>query len=225
MANSHGWDRTIRVYIGPMWAGKTEEKAFGKLRAVLRAIEHGAEVTGIFIKPSRDTRDEDPTRPKSHGGHELPEFPAQIIDAKNPSVMLTDEDVLAADVIVIDEGQFFDPDIARVILNLYHRYGKYIVFCALDTDHLGQPFPASAAVAMLPEARIYKIKATCIDCGRRATRSMRLIDGKPAPPDDHRFRVQTGEGGPAEDEPEVDYVPLCLEDFVKRQWDAGIDVL
>ena len=57
-----------------------------------------------------------------------------------------------------------------------------VIVAGLDQDFRAQPFPAMAQLMAVAE-QVDKLYAICVRCGAYATRSQRLIDGKPAPAD------------------------------------------
>jgi thymidine kinase len=55
-----------------------------------------------------------------------------------------------------------------------------VISTGLDMDFRGEPFgPMPALMAEADE--VVKLRAICARCGRDASRSQRLIDGRPAP--------------------------------------------
>ncbi|WP_380675162.1 thymidine kinase [Salinigranum sp. GCM10025319] len=86
------------------------------------------------------------------------------------------------DVVAIDEGNFFGPELPQVCESLADD-GYRVVVCGLDTTFRGEPFepmPHLMAVAEYVE----KLQAICSVCGEPATRTQRLVDGEPAHVDD-----------------------------------------
>nr|WP_266096501.1 hypothetical protein [Rubrobacter marinus] len=58
--------------------------------------------------------------------------------------------------------------------------GYEVVAAGLDQDFRGEPFgPMADLLAVADE--VVKLRAICARCGRDASRTQRLIDGKPAP--------------------------------------------
>ena len=79
----------------------------------------------------------------------------------------------------IDEAQFLDDSLPEVVEQLVVD-GKRVVVAGLDRDFRGLPFgpmPALLAQAELVD----KLHAVCEVCGREATLTQRLLDGRPAP--------------------------------------------
>jgi thymidine kinase len=76
------------------------------------------------------------------------------------------------EVIGIDEGQFFDPGILQLTVELVHL-GKRIVLAGLDTTFTGEPFgPIPALMAVSDE--VTKLSAVCMVCGAPAIHTQRL---------------------------------------------------
>jgi thymidine kinase len=81
--------------------------------------------------------------------------------------------------VAIEEAQFFDEGIIEVYRRLADA-GYDVIAAGLDMDFKGEPFgPMPSLLAEADE--VVKFRAICARCGREASRSQRLIDGKPAP--------------------------------------------
>ncbi len=86
-----------------------------------------------------------------------------------------------ADIVAIEEGQFFDaglPDVAERLA----ESGKQVLITGLDRDFRGIPFGSMPRLMALAD-QVTKLTAICVVCGEPATRTQRLIDGEPAPAD------------------------------------------
>ncbi|WP_298841953.1 thymidine kinase, partial [Clostridium sp.] len=81
-------------------------------------------------------------------------------------------------VIAIDEVQFFDKGIIDIITSLADD-NKRVICAGLDMDFRGEPFGPIPALLAIAEF-VDKIQAICVVCGNPATRTQRLINGKPA---------------------------------------------
>ena len=157
---------SFELITGPMSCGKTEEL----LRRIKRAIIAKKKVK--VISPALDTREQGDYI-KSRNGMFL-----EAIKVKSASEILThitSEDKIVA----IDELQFFDDEIIDVIKSLMDM-GKKVIGSGLDLDFKSEPFgqmPNLLAIA----TKVDKLTAVCMKCGCDfATRTQRLIDGKPA---------------------------------------------
>lgn len=157
-----GW---VEVICGSMFSGKSEEL----IRRVRRS-QFAKQKIAVF-KPKIDNRYSE----ESVVSHNGSSFIAHPISHSSDIFKLVDAEV---DVIAIDEVQFFDEEIVKVIQQLADS--GYRVICAgLDQDFRGEPFthmPALMAVAEL----VTKLQAVCSSCGSPASRTQRLINGRPA---------------------------------------------
>ncbi|WBW98475.1 thymidine kinase [Oceanirhabdus sp. W0125-5] len=159
---SHGW---IEVVIGPMYSGKSEEL----IRRVRRAKI--AKMKVQVFKPSVDDRySKDDV--VSHCGEKVEAMPVK--DSSEVMGKL-DHDTK---VVAIDEVQFFDINILDVIEELAAK-GLRVICAGLDMDFKGEPFGPIPRLLAVAE-KVDKISAICVVCGNNATRTQRLINGKPA---------------------------------------------
>ncbi|HXH30499.1 MAG TPA: thymidine kinase [Bacteriovoracaceae bacterium] len=154
---------SIEVICGPMFSGKTEEL----IRRVKRA-QIAKQRVQIF-KPSIDVR-YDKEDVVSHSSQVIKSEP--VDSAVDILIRLKD----STRVVAIDEIQFFDENITKVVSKLAAR--GYRVICAgLDLDYRGEPFgPMGTLLALADE--VIKIHAICTVCGAPATRSQRLSKSK-----------------------------------------------
>src|SRR5947207_11346544 len=77
------------------------------------------------------------------------------------------------EVVGIDEGQFFDPDLPAVCNTLANQ-GKRVIVAGLDQDYLGKPFEPIPQLLAIAEY-ITKTLAICMVCGAPANRTQRLV--------------------------------------------------
>jgi thymidine kinase len=108
----------------------------------------------------------------SHDGKSIE---ARPIEWSKDILNLVEEDT---DVVAIDEIQFFDDSIVTVVKILADR-GKRVIFAGLDMDFRGEPFHPVPELMAIAES-VTKLNAICVICGNPASRTQRLIDGKPA---------------------------------------------
>jgi thymidine kinase len=156
-----GW---IEVVCGSMFSGKSEEL----LRRLRRA--QIAKQRVVVFKPSIDDR-YDATDVVSHDGTRLA---ANAVSTPGEILRLVGD----AEVVGVDEAQFFDQSIVEVVLRLADD-GKRVVVAALDQDFKGEPFGAVPELMCHAEF-VTKLQAICSVCGGPATRTQRLLDGIPA---------------------------------------------
>ncbi len=161
-----GW---IEVICGSMFSGKTEE-----LIRRLRRAQIARQKIQVF-KPAIDLRYTDKAI-ASHNGLQENAIPV------NNSVELLAHLDTTADVIAIDEVQFFDAAIVDVC-NMLANQGKRVICAGLDMDFRGVPFGPIPQLLAIAE-RVEKLQAICVVCGAAASRTQRLIAGQPAYIDD-----------------------------------------
>lgn len=155
----------IEVVCGSMFSGKTEE-----LMRRLRRATIAKQRIQVF-KPAVDIRYASKAI-ASHNGLQLNAIPVQTSDEIR---QLVDPD---AGVIAIDEIQFFDDGVVALCDELAEK--GYRVICAgLDMDFRGEPFGPIPQLLAIAE-KVDKLQAICVVCGHAASRTQRLIDGKPA---------------------------------------------
>lgn len=161
----------IEVICGCMFSGKTEE-LIRRLNHVQIARQHLMAFT-----PRRDTRYAVGNL-VSHNGIRIK---AHIIDSVQEIADHLHNDI---QVVAIDELHFLDdtPEtICQTCQDLADRDIRVIV-AGLDQDFRARPFPAIAQLMAVAE-QVDKLFAICIRCGAYASRSQRLINGRPAPYD------------------------------------------
>jgi thymidine kinase len=87
--------------------------------------------------------------------------------------------------------QFFDEHIVEVIQELANR-GYCVIAAGLDQDFRGEPFGKMPELLAIAET-VTKLQAVCAVCGSPASRTQRLINGKPACYDDPIILVGASE--------------------------------
>lgn len=156
---------SIEVVCGSMFSGKTEEL----IRRVKRA-QIARKHVQVF-KPLLDTR-YSIEELASHDGVRAQALPvatsAEIADLVEPSTQ----------VVAIDEVQFFDAAVVQLCERLASE-GKRVIVAGLDQDFRGEPFGPLPELMAKAEA-VDKLHAICVICGASASRTQRLIDGRPA---------------------------------------------
>lgn len=156
---------SFELITGPMSCGKTEEL----LRRIRRCIIAKKKVK--VISPDIDTRTNGDYIESRNG------LWLDAIKVKHSIQILSE--TRNAEVIAIDELQFFDTNIVPVITQLMDE-GKKIIGTGLELDFKAQPF-GSMPELMCIATKVDKLHAVCMKCGcENATRTQRLIDGKPA---------------------------------------------
>jgi thymidine kinase len=151
-----GW---IEVIAGCMFSGKTEE-----LIRRLRRAKIAKQTVKVF-KPKIDIRYSS-SDIVSHSEQSLPsiliETPAEIL-----------EHSAGAQVIGIDEAQFFSNDLVDVCNKLANE-GKRVIVAGLDQDYKGVPFEPMPQLLAIAEY-ITKTLAICVNCGNPADKTQRKV--------------------------------------------------
>ncbi len=166
MRHTHG---SIEVVCGSMFSGKTDEL----IRRLIRATIAKQKVQ--VFKPAIDIRYA-VEKVTSHAGANYEATP--VASAAEIRTKL-DQDTT---VVGIDEAQFFDPEVADVAQELAAR-GVRVIVAGLDMDFRGEPFGPMPLILAKAE-RVDKLHAICMVCGDEASRTQRLVNGKPARYDD-----------------------------------------
>lgn len=150
----------LELYVGGMFA----EKSTALIRQGKRHILAGRKV--VFIKPAIDNRyAEDAV--VTHDGVEHKAIPVPFDEFTNTvdSFHLFPE-VQEADVVCIDEVQFFPPNMIDKIDYLIYQ-GKKVYCAGLDMDRFGRPF-GIVPILMARAEHVEKFHAVCKFCGSDA---------------------------------------------------------
>ncbi len=156
---------SIEVICGSMFSGKSEE-----LIRRVRRVQIARKKVEIF-KPIIDNRYH-VQYIYSHNGSKVE---ANCIENSKEILKNINQE---SDVIAIDEAQFFDEGIIQVCQLLADR-GKRVIIAGLDQDFRGEPFGPMPKLLAIAEY-VDKLHAICMVCGKPATRTQRLVNGKPA---------------------------------------------
>ena len=160
----------IEVICGSMFCGKTEEL----IRRVRRAIIARQKVK--VFKPEIDDR-YGIQRITSHTGQSVEAIP---VTAAKDILELANGDTT---VVAIDEAQFFDESLVGAVQRLAGECNIRVIIAGLDTDFRGEPFGAMPHLLSIAE-EVIKLQAICVVCGESASRTQRLVNGRPAAMDD-----------------------------------------
>ena len=166
MRHTHG---SVEVICGSMFSGKTDEL----IRRLIRATIAKQKVQ--VFKPAIDVRYA-VEKVTSHAGSDYDAIPiqkaAEILTRLEPDTT----------VVGIDEAQFLDAEVVTVARELADKAIRVLV-AGLDQDFRGEPFGPMPALMSLAE-HVEKLHAICMVCGDEASRTQRLVNGKPARYDD-----------------------------------------
>jgi len=180
VSRRQGW---IEVITGSMFSGKSEEL----IRRLKRAKLANQKVE--IFKPMTDTRFSI-NNIVSHNANSISSTP--VHNSSNILILASD-----ANVIGIDEGQFFDNGITEVCQQLANM-GKRVIVAGLDMNYKGEPFGPMPNLLATAEY-VTKLHAICMRCGHLALYSHRKIKNENL--------VMLGE--------KDEYEPLCRECFMK----------
>ena len=151
-----GW---VEVVCGSMFSGKTEE-----LIRRLKRARFARQRVALF-KPAIDTRYD----AEAVVSHDATALPATVIDAADQITLLVGD----ADVVGIDEAQFFGLELVGVVEALA-RGGRRVIVAGLDQDYLGRPFEPVPQLMAVAE-HVTKLHAVCVRCGAPANHSQRIV--------------------------------------------------
>ena len=172
-----------------MFSGKTEEliRHLKRARIARQRVE--------IYKPAIDTRYSD-NDVVSHDANSIPSTPVE--SARSILLMASD-----AQVVGIDEAQFFDNAIVEVCNELANS-GKRVIVAGLDMDFKGIPFGPMPQLMAIAED-VTKVHAICVKCGNLAHVSHRIVKDEQ--------RVLLGE--------QHEYEPLCRQCYNKALTNNG----
>jgi thymidine kinase len=169
---------SIELICGTMFSGKTEELIRRARRA--RIAKQKVQV----FKPALDDR----YSVENLASHDGLSFDAVSV---SKAAEILDKVEADTDVVIVDEVQFFDQRITEVCDALADG-GKRVIVAGLDNNFRGEPF-GPVPFLMAQADVVDKLHAICVVCGAPATRTQRLIDGRPAAYDDPIIMVGASE--------------------------------
>ncbi len=155
----------IELILGCMYSGKTTEL----MRQIMRYKTLNKKI--MIITHSMDTRYSDAGNIATHNKEIMSAFPMKTLSASSDL-----ESYKEADVVFIEEGQFF-PDLFDVVTSMANRDNKTVIVCGLDGDFQLKPF--EQVVQLIPQAeKVQKFNALCKKCGdgTEACFSKRIIN-------------------------------------------------
>ena len=148
----------IEVICGPMFAGKTTE-----LVRQAKIWMLSKRKVQIFKHSSDDRYDK--YKISTHDKMMIESMPVKS------SYEIKEKLEKDTEVIIIDEIQFFDNAIVDLCEELANS-GKMVIVCGLDMDFKSEPFPVVEHLLAKAD-EIKKLRAVCLRCGKRATKSFR----------------------------------------------------
>lgn len=157
---------TLTVISGCMFSGKTTE-----LLRLLNLAEI-ADLNTLLFKLNIDTR----YKKDKVVSHNLVEKKAIVVS--NSKEILTKIKSFKVDIVGIDEVQFFDKGIVKVIDKILAQK-KAVIVAGLNLDFKAKPF-GQMPTLLAKADNLIKVYAVCSKCKKPATRTQRLINGLPA---------------------------------------------
>lgn len=112
-------------------------------------------------------------------------------------------------IVLIDEAQFLSEENVWDLVRVVAYLDLPVIAFALKVDAFGKPFPGSAALfALAQDIEEVTTRAICTysEKPRIATFQVRLVNGEP---------VFSGSQVAIEDEQEILYQPVCLQEYIK----------
>ena len=170
----------------------------------------------LCLKPKTDTKAEDYIVSRLEDGTikrkcdfliELKE--SWLFDTLKAVILDSRKNGQPISIILIDESQFLSRyniwDLARVVTHL----DVPVICFGLKVDAFGNPFPGSAHLfALAQDIEAVTTRAICrlSKTPKKATMQLRCIDGEP---------VFEGDQVAIENEMDIIYEPICLEEYIK----------
>ncbi|HTL98796.1 MAG TPA: thymidine kinase [Holophagaceae bacterium] len=151
---------SLEVICGPMFSGKSEEL----IRRVTRALIAKQRVQ--VFKPALDDRYE----ASAVASHSKARLDALAVQGSSDIRRALDPE---AQIVAVDEAQFFDEGLVALVESLADR-GVRVILAGLDQDFAGRPFGIMPALLARAEF-VQKLHAICMMCGAAASRSQRLV--------------------------------------------------
>lgn len=151
----------LKVYVGPMYAGKTSTL----LQKILWAQHQEKNI--LVLKPSKDNRySED-----SIITHNQLHYPCVNFDNFEEIDEKFDIKSENYDIVFLDEIQFIDLSTIKIV-EKWLKNGVSLVATGLDQDSNGVPFDSTAYLMALSD-KITKLTAICSVCGKEASKTYR----------------------------------------------------
>lgn len=161
---------TLEVIMGPMFSGKTSEL----IRLVEREVY--AKKKGAIFKIAFDER----YSARQVATHNGLRYDAYTVASSEAGLRKIEQvaNSNGLDAVGVDEVNFFPSSLVGLLDKLAES--KKVIACGLNLDFKAEPFRTTMELAARAD-RVRYLSAVCMVCGQDATRTQRLIGGKPAP--------------------------------------------
>ncbi len=161
--NDYGY---LELFLGPMFSGKTTQ--------LIRIYESYTYIgkTVAVINYVGDTRYHDSLL----SSHDKKMIPCTFAKTLGELWNAENSDIKNADIILINEGQFFD-DLFEIVINMVDNYSKKVYICGLDGDFTRNKF--GQMLDLIPYCdKVTKLHAFCAICknGKKGIFSHRISD-------------------------------------------------
>lgn len=156
----------LTVITGSMFSGKST----ALVQAGRDFTDMGAKV--IFCRPDIDVR-YSTNEVVTHDGDKV-----GAVTLPNYYVLFEASkwvELMTADVILIDEGQFFNNSLITNVQHLLNK-GKTVIVAGLDLDYRAEPFGVMAQLMAIAD-EVIKLHARCERCGSDARHSAKISGG------------------------------------------------
>lgn len=166
---------SLRVVVGPMFAGKTSE-----IQSIVRRFGClGASV--LVLTADIDNRYQ--SKVAAIVNHDRAALPARAVAVEGLGEVLEWPDFAAATAVVVDEAQFFVGCLIPFVRAAVDNHGKHVIVVGLDSDSEQRPF--GDVLALMAHAdTIEKKTALCRSCGDGTaaifTRRLGAVEGQVA---------------------------------------------
>jgi len=181
----------LELILGPMFSGKTTYL----IETYNEYIKLGKQIA--VINYAEDTRYHD----KMLSSHDQVMIPC--IFSNTIKETFRSDEVIAADVVLINEGQFF-PDLLESVTALVEKYQKRVYVCGLDGDFKRKRFGTLLDLIPLCD-KVTKLTAKCSVCNKNALFSHRISQ--------ENEQIVIGVSN---------YIPLCRICYVNRNEDVAM---
>ena len=161
---------TLEVIVGPMFSGKTSEL----IRLVEREVY--AKKKGAIFKIAFDRR-YSAREVVTHNGLRYDAYTVPST-RRGPGRIREIAEANSLDAVGVDEINFFPEEVVGVLDSLADT--RKVIACGLNLNFRAEPFKTTMELAARADHVRY-LSAVCVVCGQEATRTQRLIEGRPAP--------------------------------------------
>lgn len=186
----------VTLITGPMFSGKTLE-----LLRLIDQLDYSKKEYVIF-KPEIDTTDKGEIKSRWNKSKEAVTVPSskELLE----EIEKRDKELYA---IIIDEVQFFDKGIVKIVDRLAFK-GYKIICAGLDRDYTGKPFSVVAGLSSVSED-VIKLHSICSVCGSSAYMSQKVVGESAVTSGTEKIELKT----------KATYIPVCREHFVYGEED------